>query len=84
MVLDKKDWRKFDQKFQEIHKIMDRRFEQVDKRFNDVFTVLDRQTVILQRLDQERIFTFNFIKRIEKQVKRNAQAIKLIKAKLKI
>ena len=58
--------------------------KEVNKRFDEIMTTLDKQTVILQRLDQERIFTLEFIRRVEKQVERNSKAIKLIKTKLKI
>ena len=51
---------------------------------NEIFDILDKQTVILKRLDQERIFTLEFIKRVEKQVEQNTKDIKLLKARLKI
>jgi len=51
---------------------------------NEIFNILDKQTVILNRLDQERIFTFNFVKRLEKDIDRNTKDIKILKAKLNI
>ena len=44
--------------------------EKFDKFSNQVMSTLDKQGVILQRLDQERLFTVEWIKRIEEDVSR--------------
>lgn len=51
---------------------------------DEVLTGLDRQMVILQRLDQERIFTAEWIKRLEREVAEHDQEIKRIKQLLKV
>ncbi|TAL50838.1 hypothetical protein EPN81_01620 [Patescibacteria group bacterium] len=52
-------------------KIEDIRSEMATKAdFNELKTVLDNQGQILQRLDQERIFTLERIKRIEADVEK--------------
>ena len=51
--------------------------EHVDARFNDVMTTLDAQTSMLERLDHERLFTIERVKRIEGDVQQ-------LKTKLKV
>ncbi len=41
----------------------------VDARFDDVMATLDSHTAMLQRLDHERVFTFERVKRIEDDVR---------------
>ena len=43
--------------------------EKMSKRHNETLTHFDEQLVILRRLDQERIFTTEHIRRIEERVK---------------
>ena len=44
----------------------------------------DKQLVILQRLDQERVFTQEWIRRIEEEVKTHSQELSRVKLQLKI
>ena len=44
--------------------------EKMDKKFGEVTQTLDNQTVILQRLDQERLFMLERVKRIEADVEK--------------
>jgi hypothetical protein len=50
------------------------------KEFNEaaekIFTILDQQSAILQRLDQERIFTYEWIKGIENNLAEKERGIK--------
>lgn len=48
--------------------------KQLDERITNA---LDQQMVILQRLDQERVFTIEWIRRIEKDVERIKVHLKL-------
>lgn len=49
-----------------------KRFNQFEEKFDrfrdDILTVLDGHTQILKRLDQERLFTLERIKRIEQEI----------------
>lgn len=51
---------------------------------NEMNDKLDGILVIVQRLDQERIFTQRWIQRLEEDVKQQDKEIKLIKKVLKI
>lgn len=51
---------------------------------DQILTGLDQAMTILKRLDQERIFTIEWVKRIEKEVKEHSSEIKHIKQVLKI
>lgn len=87
-----------DLKFDNITKKLidhDQKFEQLNKKFDDYHREnLDKQDkiiTILERLDQERIFTNETIKRIQSDVernteenKKNAEAIQKLKFKLNI
>lgn len=44
------------------------RMDSHDKKFDQILTILDRQGVILERLDQERVFTNQRIERLETSV----------------
>jgi chromosome segregation ATPase len=53
--------------------------------YNDgLMTAMDEQTVIMQRLDQERVFTFEIVKRLQNDVENHAKDLKRIKQLLKI
>jgi len=47
-------------------------------------TSLDKMTTILRRLDEERLFTFEMVKRTENEVEKHRREIKEIKEVLKI
>lgn len=47
-------------------------------------TRLDEMTTILRRLDEERLFTFEMVKRIETEVEKQRKEINQIKEVLKI
>ena len=49
---------------------------------NELLTNLDNMTAILEKLDQERVFTGEWVKRIEKQVEKNTQEIAKIRQSL--
>ncbi len=49
-----------------------------------VLTTLDQHTLMLQRLDQERLFTYERIKRIEDDLADKTKDLKKIKQLLKI
>lgn len=42
--------------------------DRLDKRIDGIIDQLDKQLVILQRLDQERVFMTEWIRRIEKEI----------------
>jgi len=69
---------------------MDARLDQTvsNQKFDEfrdkVFTILDQQSAILQRLDQERVFTYEWIKRIENDLAEKEREIKNIKQVLNI
>jgi hypothetical protein len=50
--------------------------DQISNFKDEILTSLDAQTVILQRLDQERIFTSETIRRTRKQVEQHEGDIK--------
>jgi len=66
-----------------IEKILehDRRFDQVEDKLNNLRReILDGQDgmmTILKRLDQERIFTVEWIKRMENQIEEQKEKIKI-------
>ena len=49
-----------------------------------VLTAMDQQTVILPRLDQERVFTNERIRRMQQQLDEQQEAINQIKQVLKV
>ena len=51
---------------------------------SEILTHLDKQLVILQRLDQERVFTTEHIRRIEERVESAEKDIKTLKVRLAI
>lgn len=51
---------------------------------DDILTVLDKQTVILRRLDEERIFGSARVDKLEKRVDTTEKDIKEVKLKLAI
>ena len=66
-----------DEEFEKVHN------EIKDVR-NDVLTKLDEMMVIIQRLDQERVFTFEIVKRIQKDIERQDKELQKVKKILKI
>ena len=63
---------------------VDKRFDKVDKRFEKVESdiswmrdVLEDHTTVLNRLDQERIFSLNYIQRLEKEVAKIKKQLKI-------
>ena len=50
----------------------------------EIYNTLDEMMVILKKLDQERIFTTEWIRRIEGEVETHTREIKRIKEKLSI
>lgn len=58
--------------------------KQTDERFDTLTTTLDKILVIVQRLDQERIFTFAMVKRMQEDIDKNQKDLKKIKQILKI
>ncbi|OGY41764.1 MAG: hypothetical protein A2Y82_02710 [Candidatus Buchananbacteria bacterium RBG_13_36_9] len=66
----------------------DDRFEKLegkmDENFRKVNDTLESIVTIVQRLDQERIFTAEWVKRIEKEVEDHTKEIKDMKLKLNI
>lgn len=71
----------------------DAKLDQIEDRFNGIATKedihqinnsLDKAMVILQRLDQERIFTQEWIRGVEGEVERHSQEIQQIKQNLHI
>jgi hypothetical protein len=51
---------------------------------NQIMTLMDKQIVILQRLDQERIFTQEWVRRIESDVEKSKKDIEHMKKLLKV
>lgn len=72
---------KLDDKFDLLNQKTDR---EVIKLRDEILTQQDKAMVILQRLDQERIFTQRWIERLEENVKKQSQEIVKIKKILKI
>ena len=66
----------------------DRRFDKLENDFGgfrrEVLTGQDKIMEILERLDQERIFTTAWVARIEKEVEANTKEIARIKTALKL
>lgn len=58
--------------------------EEIRNSHDSLMNVLDQQTVILNRLDQEREFTLERVKRVEAEVEDSAKDIQKIKQVLKI
>ena len=58
--------------------------EEFDGFKNENFSRLDEIMVVLRRVDQERVFTFEHIKRLESDIDKNRHEIDRIKAVLKI
>lgn len=84
-----------DQKFDTIERKLqehDGRFDRLEAKLdsglgslrNDILTKLDQQMVKITRIDQERIFTNEAIKRLEKEVTQHSREINKIKKVLKI
>ncbi len=51
---------------------------------NELFTTLDHMTTVLNRLDQERVFTFETIKRMQNQIDDQQKEINTIKERLDV
>jgi len=66
-----------DERFEKIE-------EKIDKKHNEVLTHLDEIMVIVQRLDQERLFTFEIVKRLQDNVERQDKELQKVKKILKI
>jgi archaellum component FlaC len=66
----------------------DKRFDKLGNDFGgfrrEMLTAQDKMMEILERLDQERIFTAAWVARIEKEVEENAKEIARIKTALKL
>lgn len=66
----------------------DKRFDKLENDFSsfrhEVLAGQDKMTEILERLDQERIFTTAWVSRIEKEVEANTKEIARIKTALKL
>lgn len=82
---------KTDEKFDVITKKLlehdnyfDEMREEFNQKFNQVLTSLDKVMVIVQRLDQERLFTFEIIKRMQKDIDNNQKDLNRVKQILKI
>lgn len=58
--------------------------EDMVKHRDDILTVLDQQTVILRRLDEERVFATTRVDKLEKSVDTTEKDIKEVKLKLAI
>lgn len=66
----------------------DERFDQVDQKISllddKMNTRLDQILVIVQRLDQERLFTFEIVKRMQNDIEAQQKEMKKVKRILKI
>lgn len=66
----------------------DERFDQVDQKISllddKMNTRLDQILVIVQRLDQERLFTFEIVKRMQHDIEAQQKEMKKVKRILKI
>ena len=49
---------------------VDERFDSMDRRFERIEDVLEKHTTILKRLDEERIFTLNYVRRLEHEIEK--------------
>ncbi|MCX6779469.1 MAG: hypothetical protein NTU97_04585 [Candidatus Magasanikbacteria bacterium] len=71
----KQDLREFKQEMSEFK-------DEMHEFKNEVLTVLDQQTVILRRLDEERVFGSERVNKLEKRVDNNEQDITELKIKV--
>lgn len=59
----------------------DKKFDQVDSNIqeykNEILTAIDRLSVQFKRFDEERVFTFELYKRLEKEVERIKKVLKI-------
>jgi hypothetical protein len=68
----------------------DTRFDRLEQtmatkgEMGQILTALDNMMIILQRLDHERVFTHEWIKRVEGQLERQQQDIDHLKTVLKV
>lgn len=66
----------------------DDRFDRIEKKAEDfrdqMLTGMDKMMVVLERLDQERIFTTETIHRVQREVERQQKEIDHIRKVLKI
>ena len=66
----------------------DDRFERIEKKIDknhgEVIGILDNVMVIINRLDQERIFTFEIVKRLQKDIERQDKELQKVKKVLNI
>ncbi|MFH1909581.1 MAG: hypothetical protein ABIJ72_00065 [bacterium] len=49
---------------------IDSRFDKLEKEITFVKNTLEKHTTILKRLDEERIFTLNYVKRLENEIEK--------------
>ncbi|MEK9182957.1 MAG: hypothetical protein AAB849_00400 [Patescibacteria group bacterium] len=58
--------------------------DKMAKHRDDILTVLDKQTIILRRLDEERVFGSARVDKLEKRVEKTEKDVKEVKLKLAI
>ncbi len=58
--------------------------DKMTKHRDEILTVLDQQTAILRRMDDERVFTFAHIQKLEKRLEEDEADIRTIKMRLAI
>lgn len=71
----------FDARLNDFRDEFDKKFvtkEEFHGRMDDMMTKMDGMAVILQRLDQERLFTVEWIRRIESDVSMVKKHLKLV------
>lgn len=69
---------------QGLDSLEERMDRKMDVKIDKVLTVLDQQTAILRRLDEERVFTFAHIQKLEKRLEEDEADIRTIKVRLAI
>lgn len=58
--------------------------DKMDSTHNETLNILDEIVTVVKRMDQERIFTFDYVKRLETDVDKNSREIERMKDVLKI
>lgn len=48
----------------------EKRFQKIENNLTEVRKILEAHTTILKRLDEERIFTLNYVKRLENEIEK--------------
>jgi hypothetical protein len=82
-MIDKEDLKYLATK-QDLEDLREELSCKIDTKHNEVLNRLDEIATVVKRMDQERIFTFEYVKRLETDTDKNSREIERIKDVLKI